>query len=511
MADEQINIDIRATDDASAAIDDVADKVDKLEDATPEVKVTADTAAAEADLRSVVDAAELVAKADARIVVEAKIDEAKGNIRELKRELDSLSGAGDGGVSPARRLETDLDGVAAGSDRAKGALSGFAGNAIGELPGIGQAMGPAVEGLGQLVEGALAGEIAIGGLVAAGGILAGVAVAFKIVTDGMASVEASKAFRRDRVDDWSKALRDAGDEIQALRDKLAETEKVEFRLGDSTRDAVDSIAVLIRNGELSGGIEAFNGLVRSGVDGIGAFQTALLERQPEIKKAYDDLGDSFTNDTQKLIVMAQSTVPEVRAFAEVIIAAQQASVDLDAALVSTTDQQLVFGDSAKVAAAKAEDLNVDLKESASELRNVRDRADDAAGGITGVKDSFADLRGELSDRSQYLQLLDALDTLKEKATIAYTAGATGAGDAEAAQRDYEQAVIDTKQKVIDYTDEVAKVPKEVTTAIAVAVGNSGADLEGLLTLLDQVERTRTSTINVKVNTPANFNGSLYAV
>lgn len=502
MADEQINIDIRANDDASDKLDAVADLVAEVEEATPEIVVTADTSKAEADLKAVADEAQRVAQADARIVVEAQIDAAKGNLRELRKELDGLSGAGDsGGVAPGKALQDDLDGVADKTEKAKGAMQGFVGESVSSIPGVGAAIGPASEAVGQLTEGLLAGEVGMKGLAAAAGPIIGITLALKIVTDQLAAIDAVDAFHEEQVKEWAEAIRDAKVAVDGLRTSINDTETIDFvNTAGDTRDATDSLREL---GLVS---EDYVRLVALGAEGIAQYKAQF----PELAGQFDSLGGSIGGAGAQFAAL-EFGEGKTKAYAEVLAALTQGTVDYLGAQAAAADKQAVFGDGAEAAAAKAATLATDAARAATGLGGLASKASIAAGGIDSVAASFRDLKADLADQSTYLDVVDSFDQLQTAAIDAYTAGATGAADADEKQRAYQRALIDTKGKVIEYGTEVAKLPTSVTTAITVAAGNAGADLAGLKTLLDEVERDRTTTINVRVRTPANFNGSLYAV
>lgn len=501
--DEQINVDIRANDDASDTLDDVADKVAKLEDApATELEVTADTAAAEADLRAIADEAERVAKLDARIKIEAEIDAAKGNIRELKRELDGLDSAGDGttGGGATARLSDGMDDVVDKTGRAKDAVNGFAGEAVTQLPGVGAAIGPASEAVGQLTEGLLAGEIGMKGLAAAAGPLIGITLGIKLITDELARIDRVDAWHEERVEEYTEAIREAESALAALRTTLEDTETVEFLggFGDQAGDATDSLA------EFGLKIDDFVQLVAGGKPALDGFTESVAAANPELRSMLEALNDGEAGQAVFDTILEYGN-PTLQAYAEVLLAARQAATDLTAAEIAAADITAVFGDRADDAAGSADNA-------ATALGIMAGGARDAASGIDDTTSSFADLRAELADESSYLTVQNALDDLEQKASDAFYAAASGAEDADDKQRIYQQAVIDTKNKIIDYTDEVAKIPTTATTAIVAEVERASGDVSGLLALLDGVERTRRATIVVNTiltGGAAGASGSLY--
>lgn len=146
--DEQVRIDLVAQDKASDTIDDVADAVERLEDAKPEVVVTADTDQAERAIGDVVDEARALSRTDAELVLRARADAARA---ELKALQDELRQTGERAEDTARKLDR-VDGDGGGGLRTRG-------NAISDLTGpLGEASSAAsdfagvFDGLGDIAE-----------------------------------------------------------------------------------------------------------------------------------------------------------------------------------------------------------------------------------------------------------------------------------------------------------------------------------------------------------------------
>jgi hypothetical protein len=208
VADEQIRIDVTATDDASPALEDVADRLDALEGRDTTVDVAADTGAAAAGLEQVDAAAAdlegrdtaLVVTADAtaaaaaledtdaaareladrdvEIVLEAKVKNLKGQLAGAEADLDRLRRTAD-------RTEESVRDV--------GDSGGIAGNSMADLAGpLGDAEGAAstaagvFDGLSDIVSGlgpslglsAAASTQLATGLGIAGFAVAGIAAAY---------------------------------------------------------------------------------------------------------------------------------------------------------------------------------------------------------------------------------------------------------------------------------------------------------------------------------------------
>lgn len=487
MSDEQINIDIRANDDASQKLDDVADKVEVLEEATPTVDVTADTAAAEADLKAIRDEAERVAKADAVIKVEAQIDAAKGNIRELKRELDTLNdGGAGGGTRPAAALQSDIDGVTASTEKAKGTMSGFIGNAVSELPGLGDAFGPAAEGLGQITEGALAGGAAISSLAVAGAGIVTIALAVKAVGDNFAAINAQKALNEEQVDKFAEAIRQLGYDVDDLQAKLRDGERLEYFDDGKARDATDSVDALgLKYQDLLDLIAD----QRSDPRAINEFQAALIAADTTLRDFVNsDSVPKFASNQQLIDAALDSSDPKVHAFGETMAYVRGTVDNLGLAQVTAEQRQRVFGDSAEVAARKQEEMNRKLQDGINDFFGLDQAGRTAAGGVGEVISKYDELKGRLQDRSAYLDVQDALDRVKQAAIESWTASVEGATDAEQKARDHERAVIAAQLAVAAYGETVGTIPAEATTKINAAIDAGSVD--GVKLILEELEKER---------------------
>lgn len=150
------------------------------------------------------------------------------------------------------------------------------------------------------------------------------------------------------------------------------------------------------------------------------------------------------------------------------------------------------------------DLVASLDVSAAALRNQADAAGEAFEGIRDLRDEYAKLRGDLEDRSAFLDVQDEFDNVADAAADAWTAASEGADDAERKVRDYEQAQIQLKQKVIDFAEEVGNIPPETVAEINALI-DDGALAEAQR-LLDSLTVTRTAYVDTvvrNVGTPGN--------
>lgn len=420
-------------DDAAGEADDT---LKKLDGQTVDVDTSASTDGMD-ELRRMGEEAIAAVKALDQQRVDVAVD--TSGIATAAGDVDALQADAKAGVSIEIDVDADkLDRVKhktdemADSGRAASTAIGGIGNTVSELPGIG-ALGGMAESMGQLTEGALEGEVALGQLAATAGGLALVALAAKGIQGHFEKIAATKAFRADQVEKWADALRDGESLLEAINDELDETGKLEFQGWDGVADL---LPILADAGKTTADWTA-------AVEGNAAAQRAFLEDVSKSGISHGELLD---------VVVALKTETEN------YTAAQERAADAAAVGRQETDDSIASWDA-------AHDAVVDL---ASGL-------DDATIATKQLEDANAKLRGDLDKREAYLNLLDQFDILKAKGQEAWDAAATGADDAESKARDYELAQIDTKNAVIDYTEQVGKVPTDVTTNLIAEVDAGQVD------------------------------------
>jgi len=220
--DTKIQIDITARDEASEKIDDVATEAEKLEKLTPEVAVTADTDAAKTDIAAVGDAAGRLSKDDTVLVIKAQIDQAKGELSELQSKLAAVD---ESATNTGKTIGTEID---EGTGKATAATHSMAGNVIGDSAAMATGFGPLGEALGQITEGALGGEIALGEMLTAGLGLAAITVVVGSIQKGLEANKRIDAFNTKKVDDFTEALKTAHGELDVFNQALRKDDKIEF-------------------------------------------------------------------------------------------------------------------------------------------------------------------------------------------------------------------------------------------------------------------------------------------
>jgi hypothetical protein len=375
MSDERIELDITLRDQASSKLDDIAEKVDDLETADPEITVEADTAAAETDLKDVDQLAERLTAEDHKIILKAQIDQAKAELKELDTTIGGLS-------EPVGKFTED-------TGKAGDAMHGFVGEAITELPGIGPAIGPASEAVGQLTEGLLAGEVAMGSLVTAAIPIAAIVVAVNAVTTALEQQKKIDAFNAEQVKEFRDAIEDAGDETEGLVNHLREARKIEFvqRSGD-VKDVTEDLH------KLNLSVEDFVHLVTDPT-AFATFKANAETLEPSLQGVTETIG-SMGPAVDNLKASFAESSPVGAAYVDVIAAINTASGNLEKQQIETALADAVFGKSAVDAARDADKTKRALDNVTTASDNTRDAIDRLRGRLNFETES-ANLQTELTD------------------------------------------------------------------------------------------------------------------
>lgn len=420
-------------DDAAADADKT---IGKLDDQTVDVDTSASVDGMD-ELRRMgqeaIDSVKALSRTDARIDVNTSdVADAEGEVKALGDVVDDkMTVQIDVDADKLDKVKHKTDEMADSGRAASTAIGGI-GNTVSELPGVG-ALGGMAESMGQLAEGALEGEVALSQLAVTAGGLAVVALAAQGIQKHFEKIAETKAFREDQVKKWADALREGEDLLSAINDELAETGQLQFQGWDGVADLVP---ILADAGKTTADWTA-------AVEGNSAAQKAFLEDVQASGVSHGELLD---------VTVALKT--EVENYT----AAQQRAAD-----------------AAAVSNAETEHGTVAFHAARDAVRDLASGLDTATIATAQLEAANAKLRGDLDKREAYLNLLDQFDDLKVKGQEAWDAAASGAADAESKARDYEQAQLDVKQGVIDYTEQVGQVPTDVTTNLMTQVDTGQLD------------------------------------
>lgn len=352
-------------------------------------------------------------------------EDIEADAEELARALQR---SGDVKVHAAKAGFDDL-GQAVGSvrdetGRAKDTMSGFIGGTVGELPGISEAFGPLGEGLGQLTEGALNGEVAFKQLAIAGGLMGGVAIGMQLVAKHMANQAKIKAFNKEQVKDWADAIYDAEDALEGMTDAYRNAGQIEV---DTLLDGIKDITSTLARAGIT--VDDWTRYVQGG-------EAAMVELDGKLKAAGIS-GDAYNH---------------------VILGAMTSQGKYAEATEDAAERTAVFGDSTDDAAEAAE------------------RAAEAQDAQTEALEATAEALQENIDKltEQIEAQLEAVDAgyALEKAQFALTDAVTAAnevfGNAESTARDYREAEL----SVIDAANNVARAEQRKAEETAKANGTT---------------------------------------
>ena len=324
MADEKLQIDITAKDDASKVIDPLVKKVDQLEKADPTVNVDADThsavndvdtfakklaklsdsdqvvllalraGAAQSELADIATKLATIDASDPTVDVQLeRYQQVSGQLDDLKKKITDIGetpidpGTGDGGKN-LDNAKNKLHEVGAEAGKTKDAVHSMAGNAIGDFAQTASGIGPLGEALGQLTELASGGEASMKELATAGlglGAISGGMFALNAIMGEFAKTAAHaaeiKAFRTADVDAFTASLRAGKDATQELIDKVEQTGKLAGVFAGITAGSLGQIGPQIKTdliGPLADAgvtVQQFAGVVTGSQSDIDRFAAAL--------------------------------------------------------------------------------------------------------------------------------------------------------------------------------------------------------------------------------------------
>ena len=479
----------RAADDMIDEIDDTKRAVDALDRALgPEFD--ADTREVVADLKAV----GLTARD-----IEGDADELAAALRKSGDVKLHATKAGFDDVGQAVGSVRDETG------KTRDTMSGFVGGTVGELPLISEAMGPVSEGLGQLTEGAIEGEVNLKQMAMAGVGMGAAVFVLKQVTGHLENAAAVKAFKSDQVDAYTEALGDADDVIDGITDKLEGQEGILVNFFGDDLDitdtingvglSVDNFAKLVAGGEQD--IDAWAAsMADAGIDSdaLGLAVHSLKSESEALTKSQDATAASaeFFGDAQEDSEDATERAEQaVESHTEALgeqAAALQENIDK---ITEQIDAQLSAVDATYALEQSQWDLDDAVAETAEtletaekgsrEYREAELKVIDAAGGVAAaqlrVAEETAAANGKTLTATQRTDTFN-LALLSQAGTLNGPA----------------------RQALIDHLGQLNGLPDEVVTAIEAAL-NEG-DIETAETLLNTASRTRTASVRADTDRAA---------
>lgn len=468
-----------------AAADDMIDEIDRTKLAVDAMERAFD--GADFDAKTVV--AELKK-------VGLSCEDIEADAEELARALQKT---GDVRVHAKAQGFDDLDqalGTTTDGGKATSAAIGGIGGSISELPGIG-ALGPIAESVGQLSEGALEGEVNLKQLLGAGLALGAVALVAQGIQGHFAKIAASKAFRKEQIEDWSSALREGDSLLGEINDKLLETGKIELQ----GWDGVFNLTPLLAEAGLT--VEDWTRAVEGGEEAGAAF----LQRMKDQGIGGEDLLDVVAG-----LAGAQSNYAEAQEqAADVIATAIPVEEDHTEALEAVEEAQEAVTDALETSISVMEEQiaaieeSIDAQYAAADAGYAVEKAQfDLHDAVTAANEVFDSGTDDMRlYREAELSVINAADGLAQAEVRKATELATANGQTlTATQRTdiYNQSLLTqastlngpARQAILQRITDVNGIPAEKMTEINAAIDRG--DLSTAESLLNGASRTRDSAI-----------------
>jgi len=479
VADEKLQIDITAKDDASKVIDPLAKKVDQLEKADAEIEVTADADKADNDVDTFAKKLAKLSDADQVVVLALRAGAAQSELSELALDLAKID-ASDPEVDvklahyaevagELDQLETKMKEIAATSPdpdvndavrnrlkgigeeagKTQGAVHSMAGNALGDFAATTSGIGPLGEAIGQLTEIAAEGETSLKGLATAGlgiGAVAGAVVivqlAMKSFADAAERAAKIKKFNTDEVEAFTKALKEGRDVTDDYVDRLREIGKVSATVLPNVGTEFD---------------KAFKSIVDI---------TPMLQEAGISAKEFAAGVTGTSSDFDRFVAAVEATNLSLEQQQLIISAATSEYNNLTAAQKNADQFHDVFGDQAKQVALfnkATEEMRNKLVGADRGAKGLADSLGDAVDKTDALAGSYQHLSDQISGDQSMIDLEDQIAAVTDAGNAAIQAqkdandaikkNASDATDkqreAEAAMRDYETQVNNAKQAIID--------------------------------------------------------------
>jgi hypothetical protein len=404
-------------------------------------------------------------------------DDVRANAAQLEAQFrdlaDAADRAGTAGATGTNRIGAAMDDTAKRTDNTRSVVANFAGNTASELPGVTGAFGPLNMAIGQFGEYATEGNIRLKSLVTAGAGLAVVTGAMMALNSQIDRMNSTKNWRREEVDAFAESIREGEDAAEGLADRLEDAGRITFAFGSGFKG--DVLPTLAAAGVT---VEDFTEAATGGADRLALFEDALRTAGVQ--------GNDFA------LIMAAA-----RSYADNYAEAQGKAADFqsvfNARVADGTSTLDLMVPSLTASETAADDYAAAAERVRDRQQEATDKARDARIAVYELRDGYAALRGELSIEDQYANVEEGFDRVKVAAEEAYVAAATGADDAEAKGRELEQGTRDQQRAVIDYLEDIGRVPDQVTSSILALIDEGKfAEAEARLAVLARNREFRIS-------------------
>lgn len=332
-------------------------------------------------------------------------------------------------------------------DNTRSVVANFTGNAVQELPGVAKAMGPMNMAIGQFAEYAAEGNIKLSSFISAAGGLVAAGFAFQGISQHMKNIAENKAFKKEEVEAYTTALKGAKTELQAIVQKIVDSNKVEWRVLGDTADILPALQSLGLT------VQTTAQLIAGGKDKIDAWAQTLLDAGAD-------------SDTVKASVLGLKQQVELLDTAQQNAAASAEFFDEKNKYAGMSAQEIA--DQLKAEADRAEYVRSRLDAAKGSTEDLGDASDDtrstlnllgldiggAARAVDAMDESYRILTGHVDERSAWRNLGDALAELKGKID-----------SGEASWSDLEAASDDAVTSAANYIAQAKNIPLEVKTKL----------------------------------------------
>jgi len=470
---EEIAIKIGAKDEASKVIDKLAKKIDGMEADEARIVLTADTR----KLQDQLDRARIklgTLTGDEYSVQARLVGTLEADVAEAKDMLDKLDGQTATVKIDTAGAKQGLDEVGKSADSSKSVLANMVGNATQDLGALGGVAGSAGVAIGQMGEymadAAASGEgfkSILKNFAGVGLPIAGVSIALAGISKVMSSIAASKAFDTERAEAYAKAIESVGESSRAVLEVIKQTQGVTGRAGglfgtralDSTKD----ITKQLNDAKVSA--DDFAKAVEQGGAPLDQAVAKLEELRATAKAAYeikptDENAQALSNATAAIEILRE----EHQKYAD------QLNRDDTFAKFQANS---ISGKAATEAWTKVLDGGIDslkgaesaLDDTADAEKNAADKARLLADKVAAFNAQYDEMTGRIDASNAVLDLGDAFDAVTEAAGRTYLMLRDHNPEVEAQLREQARLQNDLKTKIIEYHDEIGRLPPEAITRI----------------------------------------------
>lgn len=257
----------------------------------------------------------------------------------------------------------------------------------------------------------------------------------------LAAVSDAKVFDQGKVDD-ARALRGAFDEIVDAGQDLLLT------IGSALAPAISELAPIVADVVEEAGplVEVMGKGLAAALKIVGPLIEGLLVIIGPVVDAFVKLQEGIVSVLES-VKLVDAPLDNVGAAMVDMMNDAKALRDAEDDVTTATGE---MGDAAVIGGGHLAELEA--------------KADEAEQATKDLEDAYKELTGTLSDREAWLGVEDEIDAYKTKID-----------DAKTSNREKEQAMIDLKQKMIDYLTSLENIPEEQQTNVLALIDQGRFD------------------------------------